>query len=71
MVELSPGDAEALGVGDGDRVAVTQNGSRVHGAVKLRAAVPAGSVFVAEGVPGEPANVLVEPFVRVSRAEGP
>jgi NADH-quinone oxidoreductase subunit G len=71
VVELSPEDAAALGIGEGDRVEVTQNGSRVEGAVKLRAAVPAGSVFVAEGVAGEPANVLTEPFVRVSRAGGP
>ena len=38
---------------------------------KLRAAVPAGSVLVTEGVTDEPANALTEPFVRVSRAGGP
>jgi NADH-quinone oxidoreductase subunit G len=71
VVELSPDDAAALGIHEGDRVELSQNGSRVQGAVKLRAAVPAGSVFVTEGVPDEPANVLTEPFVRVSRAGGP
>ena len=44
-----------------------QNGSRVQGAVKLRAAVPAGSVFVAEGVT-RPANLLGP---RVSRCGEP
>ncbi len=50
---------------------VGPNGTRVRGAVKLRAAVPAGSVFVAEGVPDEPANVLTEPLVQVERVGGP
>ena len=47
------------------------NGTRVKGAVKLRAAVPAGSVFLAEGVVDEPANVLTEPLVEVQRVAGP
>jgi NADH-quinone oxidoreductase subunit G len=70
VVELSPEDAAALGIGEGDRVEVRQNGSRIQGAVKLRAAVPAGSVFVTEGVPGEPANVLTGAFVSVERTGG-
>jgi NADH-quinone oxidoreductase subunit G len=39
--------------------------------VKLRAAVPAGSVFLAEGVRDEPANVLTEALVTVRRVAGP
>jgi NADH-quinone oxidoreductase subunit G len=39
--------------------------------VKLRAAGPAGSVFVAEGVEGAPANVLTGAFVSIERAAGP
>jgi NADH-quinone oxidoreductase subunit G len=68
VVELSPADAQALGVGEGDRVEVGTNGTRIAGSVKLRAAVPAGSVFVAEGVSGAPANLLREPLVQVRRA---
>jgi NADH-quinone oxidoreductase subunit G len=71
VVELSPRDAEALGIHEGDRVEVGHNGTRVKGAVKLRAAVPAGSVFLAEGVVDEPANALTEPLVEVRRVEGP
>ncbi|HEX5621278.1 MAG TPA: molybdopterin-dependent oxidoreductase, partial [Solirubrobacteraceae bacterium] len=71
VVELSPADAERLGIHEGDRVEVGHNGTRVKGAVKLRAAVPAGSVFLAEGVVDEPANVLTEPLVEVHRVAGP
>jgi NADH-quinone oxidoreductase subunit G len=71
VVELSPEDAQALGIREGDRVEVGHNGTRVRGAVKLRAAVPAGSVFLAEGVNGEPANRLTEPLVGVERVAGP
>jgi NADH-quinone oxidoreductase subunit G len=71
VVELSPDDAQALGIREGDRVEVGHNGTRVRGAVKLRAAVPAGSVFLAEGVNEEPANVLTEALVTVTRVAGP
>jgi NADH-quinone oxidoreductase subunit G len=71
VVELSPADAEQLGIREGDRVEVGHNGTRVKGAVKLRAAVPAGSVFLAEGVVDEPANGLTEPLVEVRRVAGP
>ena len=52
VVELSPADAERLGIRDGDRVEVGSNGTRVRGFVKLRAAVPGGSVFLVEGNAG-------------------
>ena len=35
--------------------------------MKLRAAVPGGSVFVAAGTHEQPANVLTEPMVEVRR----
>ena len=54
VVELSPADAERLGIRDGDQVEVGSNGTRVKGAVKLRAAVPGGSVFLAEGTHEQP-----------------
>ena len=37
---------------------------------KLRAAVPGGSVFLAEGTHEQPANVLTEPLVEVRRVGG-
>jgi NADH-quinone oxidoreductase subunit G len=71
VVELSPDDARALGIGEGDRVEVGSNGTRVQGAVKLRAAIPGGTVFLAEGTHEQPANALTEPLVEVRRVGGP
>ena len=42
--------------------------TRVKGAVKLRAAVPGGSVFIAAGTHDQPANALTEPMVEVRKA---
>jgi NADH-quinone oxidoreductase subunit G len=64
---MSPQDADTLDIRDGDRVEVGSNGTRIRGTVKLRAAVPPGSLFVAEGVTDEPGNLLTEPFVQVER----
>ena len=58
MVELSPADAERLGVADGEHVEVRQNGHAIGGRAVIRAAVPAGSVFVAEGISDNPGNLL-------------
>jgi NADH-quinone oxidoreductase subunit G len=71
VVELSPADAEALGIREGDRVEVGSNGTRVEGAVKLRAAIPGGSVFLAEGTHEHPANALTDTLVEVRRVAGP
>jgi NADH-quinone oxidoreductase subunit G len=71
VVELSPADAQALGINEGDRVEVASNGTKVRGAVRLRASVPGGSVFLTEGTPEEPANALTDAFVEVRRIAGP
>jgi NADH-quinone oxidoreductase subunit G len=80
VVELSPFDADRLGVRDGDQVEVGTpvpageagwgNGTRVRGAARLRAAVPGGSVFLVEGTHEQPANVLTDPLVAVRRVGG-
>ena len=70
VVELSPVDADRLGVRDGDQVEVGSNGTRVRGAARLRAAVPGGSVFLAEGTHDQPANLLTDPVVEVRRVGG-
>jgi NADH-quinone oxidoreductase subunit G len=68
-VEMSPDDARRIGVRDGDRVRVGTNGTRVNATVTLRAAVPAGSVFLLEALAGtDSANVLTAPTVFVERA---
>ena len=54
-------------VGEGDRVEVGSNGTRVRGAVRLRDAIPRGSVFLA----ADGANVLTEAAVEIARVGGP
>jgi len=71
VVELSPSDAERLGVHEGDRVQVGSNGTRVCGPVRLRTAVPLGSVFLAEATVEEPANALTDALVEIHRLDGP
>ena len=71
VVELSPADAKRLGVADGDRVEVGSNGTRVRGAVRLRDAIPRGTVFLADGTVRDAANLLTEPLVEIARVGGP
>jgi NADH-quinone oxidoreductase subunit G len=79
VVELSPEDAQTLGLHEGDRVEVAPgpageaggSGTRVQGALKLRAAIPSGSVFLAEGTRDQPANALTDSLVEVRRVAGP
>jgi NADH-quinone oxidoreductase subunit G len=65
VVEISPQDAARLGIVEGDRVEVAAGDGRVRGPVKIRAAIPDGSVFVAAGTHEEPANRLTEPLAEV------
>ena len=37
----------------------------------VRDAVPRGTVFIAEGTPEQPSNVLTEPLVQIVRVGGP
>jgi len=67
-VELSPADAQRLGVLEGDRVVVGSNGSSVHGTVALRAAMPPGSVFLQNAIPEDSASALDGPLVEVRKA---
>ena len=70
VAELSPGDADALGIREGDRVKVRENGSAVDAGVKLRAAIPSGTVFLAEGTSENPVNVLTGALVTIERVAG-
>jgi NADH-quinone oxidoreductase subunit G len=64
--ELSPADAQRLGVAHGDRVTVGSNGHRVNATVSLRAAVPEGTVFLETGIPAQSANALEAGLVEVT-----
>ncbi len=67
QVELSPEDAARLGIGQGDEVLVSQNGTRLTAHAHVRTGVPAGTAFLAEGIAADSANALTEPEVEVSK----
>jgi NADH-quinone oxidoreductase subunit G len=67
-LELSPQDAERLGIGDGDQVEVANNGTRLHAKATVHSGVPAGTAFMAEGIATDSANALTEPLIEVRRA---
>ena len=58
-VEMSPADAERLGVGSGERVSVGQNGAALAAEVQVKERVPEGVVFLAEGTAEDNANGLL------------
>jgi NADH-quinone oxidoreductase subunit G len=58
-VEISSADAERLGLKTGDTVRVSQGGTTVEAQVQIKDRVPAGVVFLAEGVAGANANALL------------
>ncbi len=68
QVELSPGDAERLGIGPGEAVDVSQNGTRLEATVHVRTGVPPGTAFLAEGIANGSANAFTEPEVEVRKA---
>jgi NADH-quinone oxidoreductase subunit G len=67
-VELSPADAQRLGVLEGDRVVVGSNGTIVRATVALRDAMPPGSVFLQSAIPEDSASALEGPLVEVRKA---
>jgi len=56
--ELAPADAERLGIADGAPVSVARNGASLAAEAAIRSAIPAGAVFLAEGVEGAGANAV-------------
>ena len=67
-VELSPADAQRLGVLEGDRVVVGSNGTSVRATVALRDAMPPGSVFLQSAIAEDSASSLEGPLVEVRKA---
>ena len=66
--ELSPLDAQRLGVGHGDRITVASEGTQVHAIATLRAAVPEGTVFLESGIGEDSASELDAGLVEIERA---
>ncbi|MGA8745851.1 MAG: NADH-quinone oxidoreductase subunit NuoG [Solirubrobacterales bacterium] len=57
--ELSPADAERLGLRQGDEVSVRANGASVRARVMVRERMPEGAFFLIEGTAEGNANVLL------------
>jgi NADH-quinone oxidoreductase subunit G len=68
LVELSPDDAQRLGIEHGAAVQVAQNGTRLSGRAAIRTGVPAGTAFLAAGIAKDSANMLTEALVEVEKA---
>jgi NADH-quinone oxidoreductase subunit G len=58
-VEISTADADRLGLKSGEHVRVSQNGAGVEAEVHVKERVPAGVCFLAEGIPDNNANALL------------
>ena len=67
-VEISPADAERLGINHGENVTVASNGDSVTGLAHIRASAPDGTVFLQTSIPGESAALLEGPLVEVKRS---
>jgi NADH-quinone oxidoreductase subunit G len=66
--ELSPLDAQRLGLADGETVEVAANGTTVKATVSLHSGIPAGTVFLADGLAEDSANAFIEAEVEVRKA---
>jgi len=66
--ELSPEDAERLGIADGDSVRVASNGTVVDATAAVHSGVPAGTVFLADGLADNSANAFTDFDVEVQRS---
>jgi anaerobic selenocysteine-containing dehydrogenase len=65
--ELSPADAERLGVAAGETVEVASNGTAVKATVAVHSGIPAGTVFLADGLAENSANAFTEFEVEVRK----
>ncbi|MBV8220577.1 MAG: molybdopterin-dependent oxidoreductase, partial [Solirubrobacterales bacterium] len=68
QVELSPEDAQRLGIANGDPIGLSQNGTRLRGWAHIRSGVPAGTAFLADGISEESANAFTDPVVEVHKS---
>jgi anaerobic selenocysteine-containing dehydrogenase len=68
QVELSPDDAIRLGIGQGEAVEISQNGTRLKATAAVRSGVQPGAAFLAEGIATDSANALTEQTIEVRKA---
>ncbi|HWF35003.1 MAG TPA: NADH-quinone oxidoreductase subunit NuoG [Solirubrobacteraceae bacterium] len=65
--ELSPADAQRLGLTTGETVEVASNGTAVKATVAVHSGIPAGTVFLADGLAEDSANVFTVSEVEVRK----
>jgi NADH-quinone oxidoreductase subunit G len=65
--EVSPADAQRLGLTAGETVEVASNGTAVKATVAVHSGIPAGTVFLADGLAEDSANVFTDFEVEVRR----
>jgi NADH-quinone oxidoreductase subunit G len=70
LAELSPADADRLGVADGDGVLVGPVESAVRATVALREECPAGTVFLQDALAKDSASALDGPLVEIRPEDG-
>jgi NADH-quinone oxidoreductase subunit G len=68
-LEVSPADAERLGIAGADQVDVRQNGTSLRARVAIRERVRPGTAFLVDGL-GDGAGALARQAVEVSATEG-
>jgi NADH-quinone oxidoreductase subunit G len=71
QAELSPEDAQRLGIVSGEMLEVSQNGTSIRARAAVRSGVPEGTIFLATGIAADSANALTEPDVEIRKAEIP
>ena len=64
-LEISPADADRLGLADGDEVTVGSNGTSLHARVAIGERIAEGACFLIEGTKEENANALAGESVAV------
>ncbi|HTX31371.1 MAG TPA: NADH-quinone oxidoreductase subunit NuoG [Solirubrobacteraceae bacterium] len=68
QAELSPEDAQRLGVVSGEILTVSQNGTSLKARAAVRSGVPEGTIFLATGIAEDSANALTDATVEVTKA---
>ncbi len=71
QIELSPQDAERLGIGHGETVEIRQEATRTTASAHIRTGVPIGTAFLAEGIREDSANVLTGSTIEIQRVASP
>jgi NADH-quinone oxidoreductase subunit G len=65
--ELSPADAHRLGLKSGETVEVASNGTAVKATVAVHSGIPPGTVFLADGLAEDSANLFTDFEVEVRK----